>query len=321
MITCRLYRQGTVAEEDFDPSRISDVLSDQDSLVWMDVQDPSSTDLAMLQEEFSLHDTWIDAARERNQRARVDTLGDVFFMAMYGFALEQDRPIPQEIHVFVGPRFLITLRYSPAFDLAPVLRRWEQESDRATEGGGALLHALLDEVVDSYLATLDRFEDAAESVETEVFGMRDLSDVQQQIFTEKGRLLEFRRRILPLREVLDLLQEERQVVTPVLRPDYKDVADHVARTLEHIDTIGQMLTSAVTAHLSLVSHQLNEVIKKLTSWAAIILIPTLIAGIYGMNFLNPFPPFRAEFGFWIAIGLMAASAVALYVVFKRRDWL
>jgi magnesium transporter len=321
LVTCRLYRQGTVAEEEFDPSKISDALSDQDNLVWLDVQDPSEADLDMLQEEFSLHDVWVAAARERNQRPRVDTLGEVFFLAIYAFRLEKDRPVPQEIHVFVGPRFLITLRHSPAFDLAPVVRRWEQDSDLTAEGGGALLHALLDEVVDSYLTTIDRFEDVAERVETEVFGMQELRDVQQRIFTEKRKVLEFRRRVLPLREVMDLLQEERQVVTPALKPDYKDVADHVARTLEHLDTIGQMLTSAVTAHLSLVGHQLNEVVKKLTSWAAIILVPTLIAGIYGMNFFRPFPAFDNPAGFWIAIGMMLVSGGSLYWVFRRRGWM
>lgn len=269
----------------------------------------------------------MDALRERDQRPRVDSLGELFFVALYAFGLEEGKPVPKEIHAFVGPRYLVTLRYSPLFDLTQVLHRWEEESEGSVEGGGFLLHALMDEVVDTYLEVLDEFELAAEDIEARVFAGDDMPErersvkvIQKEIFIGKRDLLEFRRRVLPLREVLDLLQEERRVVTTALKPDYKDLADHVARTLEHVDSVREVLTSAVNAQLTLASHQLNEVMKKLTSWAAIILVPTLIAGIYGMNFFRSFPAFRHPAGFWIAIGMMVVSGGALYWLFRRRDW-
>jgi magnesium transporter len=328
VITCHLYRDGKVVEERFEPSRVSEVLSEDRTMVWLDLEDPSEADLAMLEEEFSLPRVAVDALRERDQRPRVDSLGVLFFVAMYAFAMENGKPVPKEIHAFVGPKYLVTLRYSPLFDLTQVRHRWEEESERAVEGGGFLLHALMDEVVDTYLEVLDDFELAAEEIEGRVFAEPDVSvpertieAVQKDIFTAKRDLFEFRRRVLPLREVLDLLQEERRVVTHDLKPDYKDLADHVVRTLEQVETVREGLTSAVNAQLTLASHRLNEVIKKLTSWAAIILIPTLIAGIYGMNFFRPFPAYDHPAGFWIAIGMMVVLSAALYWFFRRRDWL
>jgi len=167
---------------------------------------------------------------------------------------------------------------------------------------------------------LDDFELAAEEIEGEVFSGKVPANIQKVIYEQKSELFEFRRRILPLREVLDLLQEERELVTKALRPDYKDLGDSVTRALELIETVRDLLNSAVNAHLSLASHELNEVMKKLTSWAAIILLPTLIAGIYGMNFRH-MPELDWRWGYPFALGLMVVGAGILYVMFKRRRWL
>ena len=319
-VTCRLYRDRKLAVEEFDPARVSDALQDEGSLVWLDAEDPTEADLAMLEEEFSLHRIAMDAIRERDVRPRVDSLGDTFFVAMYAFALDGRRCVPQEIHALVSTRYLITLRYPPVFELKPVLHRWEMEGERAARGGGFLLHAVLDEVVDSYLDVVNEFQLASEAVESEVFSDKPAEDIQQDIYARKRELLEFRRRILPLREVLDLLQEEREVVNLELLADYKDVADNVARTVEMIDNTRELLTSAVNAHLSIASHEMNQIMKKLTAWAAIILAPTLIAGIYGMNFRH-MPELDWAFGYPFALGLMVLAAGVLFVGFRRRNWL
>lgn len=319
-ITSRLYRDRKLAVAELDPALVSNVLAEDGALVWLDIEDPTDADLAMLEEEFSLHRVVVDAIRERDVRPRVDALDDVFFVAMYAFSLDGQRCVPQEVHALVGKRYLVTLRYPPAFDLKPVLHRWEMEGERATRGGGFLLHALLDEIVDTYLDVVNELQLASEEVESGVFSGEPAEDIQQAIYVRKRELLEFRRRILPLREVLDLLQEERAVVNPELVPDYKDVADNVARTVEMIDSTRELLTSAVNAHLSIASHEMNEIMKKLTSWAAIILAPTLIAGIYGMNFQH-MPELNWAFGYPFALGLMLLAAGTLYVLFKRRDWL
>jgi magnesium transporter len=174
-------------------------------------------------------------------------------------------------------------------------------------------------VVDGYFAVIERFEDVGEDLEDEVFSDNPANDVQERIFKLKRRVVSFRRLVMPLREVLDLMQEQPGFVTEQLRPYYRDVADHVIRTLEFADNIRDLATSALEAQISQVSNRLNIVMKRLTAWASIILVPTLIAGIYGMNFVH-MPELRWRFGYLYALGLMLVSALLLYRMFKRRDY-
>jgi magnesium transporter len=316
-----LYRDGTLVEEGFDPARVSDFLEEPGNVVWLDLEDPTETELVMLQEEFSLHPLAVEDAMHGNQRSKVEVYERHFFLVLHALRYEDDELADSEIHVFVARGFLVTLRYSPLFDLTPVRRRWDKQAALAGEGGGALLYALLDEVVDDYFLVVERLEDQSEEVETAVFADQPVADLQEQIFALKKTVLLFRRRVLPLREVLDLVGEESGLVTDRLRPYYRDVADHVLRVLEFIDNVRELGSVALEAHLSQVSNRLNQVAKQVTSWAAIILVPTLIAGIYGMNFIRPFPRFSDPYGFWIAIGMMVASGGILYWVFRRRGWI
>lgn len=315
-----MYKDGAVAEEDLDPSLISDRLVEKDTLVWLDLEDPSDEELSMIQEEFSLHPLAIEDARHRDQRPKVEIFADHFFVVMHSMRPDGEELQDTEVHAFVGPGFLVTLRYPPAFDLTRVLERWESQSELTKQGGGFLLYALLDEVVDGYFDVLERFEDLSEEVEQQVFANHPPSDVQERIFDLKKQVLRFRRRVMPLRDALDLLQEEKGVVTEPLRAYYRDVADHLIRTLEFVDNIRELLTTALEAHLSQVSNRLNQVMKQVTSWAAIILVPTLIAGIYGMNFVH-MPELDWLFGYAFALGLMVVTAIGLFVMFRRRDWL
>jgi magnesium transporter len=319
MVTCRLYRSGTLAEEGFDPAQVSEHLEEPDALVWLDLEDPTDEELALIQEEFSLHPLAVEDARHRRQRPKVEVYEKYFFLVMHSVRLDEAELLDQEIHAFVGPSYLITLRYPPAFDLDPVLRRWERQQELTKEGGGFLLYALMDEIVDGYFDVVERFEDDSDDIEQQVFADNVPADVQERIFQLKKQVLQFRRLVMPLREVLDLIQEEPRV-TSTLAAYYRDVADHVIRTLEFIDNVRELLTSALEAHLSQASTRLNVVMKQLTAWASIILVPTLIAGIYGMNFRH-MPELNWLLGYPFALGLMAASATALFVVFKRRGWL
>jgi magnesium transporter len=320
VVTCRLYRSGTLAEDGFDPARVSDHLEDPDSLVWLDLEDPTDEELALIEEEFALHPLAVEDARHRGQRPKVEVFDKYFFLVMHAVQLKDGELRDQEVHAFVGSNYLATLRYAPAFDLKPVLRRWERQQELTKEGGGFLLYALLDEVVDGYFNVVERFEDDSESVEEQVFADETRPDTQERIFRLKKQVIEFRRLVMPLREVLDLLQGEPRVVTGTLAAYYRDVADHIIRVLEFIDNVRELLTTALEAYLSQVSNRLNTVMKQLTSWAAIILVPTLIAGIYGMNFRH-MPELNWLLGYPFALGLMAASAFTLYTVFRRRGWL
>jgi magnesium transporter len=320
VIRCLLYRNGEVEAENFDPTLVSDYLDQGDTLVWLDVEDPTEDDLKLLEEEFSLPAPAMDDVRARSQRSSVEVYERCFFVVLNALAWRGGEIEVGEIHAFVAPNYLITLRYPPAFDLSGVRRRWAAEGAQAAEGGGFLLHALVDEVVDEYFDVIDQLELASERVEDEIFADRPPDDVQERLFRVKKKVLEARRQIMPLREVLDLLGEEPRIVTERLQAYYRDVADHLIRALEFVDNLRELLTTALDAHLSLVSYRLNDVMKKLTSWAAIILIPTMIAGIYGMNF-RYMPELTWRYGYFIVLGVMILAAGALYVTFKKRDWL
>jgi magnesium transporter len=320
-VTCRLYQEGSLKEEAFDPERVSDLIEELGARVWLDLEDPTDGELSMIQEEFGLHPLSIEDTRHRDQRPKVEVFDGYFFLVLHALSLDaNDELIDSEIHAFAGHRFLITIRYSPLFDLKEVLRRWDRQPELTSEGGGFLLYVLLDEVVDNYFTSIERFEDMGEDIEDRVFSDDEDPDLQQDIFKLKRRVVKFRRLVIPLREVLDLVQEQPGFVTPALLPYYRDVADHVIRTMEFADSIRDLLTSALEAQLSQVSNRMNQVMKSLTAWASIILVPTLIAGIYGMNFAN-MPELDWKYGYAWALGLMLLSGLALYRMFKKRDWL
>jgi magnesium transporter len=206
------------------------------------------------------------------------------------------------------------------FDIDPVKKRMRADRQLAQEGIGFPLYLILDEIVDGYLAAVDRFEDLSDDIEDRVFEEEGVGDVQEDIFRLKREVVRFRRLAMPVREVVDLLHESSGCVTEALRPYYRDVLDHVIRATEFTDNIRDLLTSALESQLAQVSNRLNVVMKHLTGWAAIILVPTLIAGVYGMNF-HHMPELSWTVGYPLALGTMLVSAVVLYVVFKRRDWL
>lgn len=322
MLRVRLYRHGKIEEEGLDPARVSDHLREPDTVVWLDLEDPTDHELSLIEEEFSLHHLAIEDARHRGQRPKIEAYEGYHFLVFYAIELEDGELRSRELHAFVASNYLITLRFDPAFDLGPVLARWERHGELIEEGAGFLLYALLDQVVDGYFTLVDALEDASEDIEAGVFGEEAEADedVQERIFRQKKSLLEMRRLVAPLREVLDMLQDDRSIVTERLRAYYRDVADHVIRVATFIDNIRELLTAALEAYLSQVSNRLNVVMKQVTSWAAIILSPTLIAGIYGMNF-RFMPELDWRFGYPFAVGLMVISAALLYRVFRKRGWL
>lgn len=322
MLTCRVYRQGRLEEEGFDPDRVPWILAETEGVVWLDIVDPDQSALQKLQRQFGFHRLAIEDVLHRGQRAKVEIYDEsgYSYLVVYGLSGSPTDLVEHEVHAFTSTRYLVTIRYSPALDLAVVLKRWERQPEGTRHGAGFLLYVLLDEVVDGYLDMVDRFEDASEAVEAKVFEEEPQRQVQEDIFRLKKALLSFRRKVMPLREVLDLLQEGLGLVTEPLRPFYRDVADHVIRTLEFVDNLRELLTTALEAYLSQVSNSLNEVMKKLTAWAAIILVPTLVAGVYGMNFRN-MPEIEWQLGYPFALGTMVAAAGLLFLAFKRRGWL
>jgi magnesium transporter len=326
MISCRVYREGHVEREPFDVDRVGELLQgDLEARIWLDVASPSDEDFQTLGRRFGLHELSMEDMRHRNQRPKVETFSEYHFVVMRPLSRDPSGELVEhEVHAVIGKRFLITLRYEPAYDLAEVLSRWERQGESEEHAGpGYLLYVLMDEIVDTYLTLVEGFEDAADDLEDLVFseeGTTPSTEVQQRLFHLKRDVVRFRRSVMPLRRVVDFFQEQPTVVTGPLAPYYRDVADHVVRCIELVDNVRDLLTALLEVRVAQVANRLNEVMKKLTSWAAIILLPTMIAGIYGMNFRH-MPELGWRYGYPAALGLMGVGAATLYVVFKRRDWL
>lgn len=323
-MTVRILRDGELLEEGpSDPAHVAHA-RDVAARVWVDALDPTPEELSALQAAFGLHDLSIEDSRRWGQRAKLDRFRDHDFIVVHGVSLDAEGELQdRELHLYVGPSFLATVRREPALDLSRALERFARRDPLEREGIGYLLYLVLDEVVDGYLDLVEALEARTDEIQDRVDredGGETARPLARDIFHLRRAVTTFRRLIVPMREVVDLIQESPSLVTPVLSPYYRDVEDHVIRAIELLDNVRDILTSAWEVQVALESKRLNVVMKKVTSWAAIILIPTLIAGIYGMNFRH-MPELSWKLGYPFTLGSMALAAGALYVVFKRRDWL
>jgi magnesium transporter len=322
VITSRVYHDGVFErEEPFDPATV-EACRESGRRIWIDVVEPAPEELALLQRTLGLHELSIEDSSRWGQRSKVEFYPDYVFVVIHGLRLgTSDELIDSELHLFAGASFyLLTIRRAPLFEFPRAVERARMRGAIAGEGMGFHLYLLLDEVVDDYLNVIDRLEDLSDDVEERVFRSETAPGLQEDLFRLKRRVVRFRRAVAPMREVLDLLTEQGDIATPPLQPYFRDVEDHVIRALELTDNIRELLTSALETTLVQTSNRLNVVMKQLSGWAAIILIPTLIAGIYGMNFVH-MPELEWRFGYPFALGLMALAAFGLYRAFRKRDWL
>jgi magnesium transporter len=324
MIHVRRYRGGRLEDDDLDVTRALELLGSDDARLWVDVEAPTEDELRLVADRFGVHALTLEDMQNRDQRPKVEGYGSYYFVVVRPLHLDGQELRADEMHFLVGADLLVTLRYAPAFDLTNVLRRCGKTPELTKEGIGSLLYVVLDEVVDDYLEILESFEEEADEVENDVFATEGTLEgsraVQQRVFRLKRNVVRFRRNVMPLRRVLDFFLEEPSIVTPAVSPYFRDVADHVVRTTELADNIRDLLTSLLEVRVAQVANRLNEVMKKLTSWAAIILIPTLIAGIYGMNFQH-MPELSWRFGYPLSLGVMGLASFTLYLVFKKKEWL
>jgi magnesium transporter len=327
MIEARIYRGGRTVDGPTGLDEATAALAGEDAFVWLDVEDPSAEDLRGIERTFGLHPLTVEDALHRGQRPKVELFEGYAFVALRPFVPASGRQgwDVREVHALVAPRFFGTIRFGPdAFDVEPAQHRWEAHPDiLATEGGAFALWALADEVVDGYLVAVETMEDAADLLEDGVFAEQPADggmDLQERIFRHKRDATRLRRVALPLRPALDLLQEEPRLVRPALLPYYRDVTEHVLRVADLSDNIRDLLTSLLEVRVAQVANHMNAIMKKQSAWAGIILVPTLIAGIYGMNFRH-MPELGWIGGYPAALALMAASALILYGLFRHRDWL
>jgi magnesium transporter len=318
----RMYRDGRMVEEGFPVARISDHLADG-ATVWLDLRDPDREDLAVLQDEFGLHPVAIEDAVVDRERPKVDRYNTHLFLTAYGARLDTTTGelATSEIAAFILPQALITIRKDDGLDMGKVVERWDASPDLAKCGVGYLLHGLLDYIVDGHFESVQSLDDAVEELEDDLFdeSPKNLT-VQRRSFELRKSLVLLRRVVLPMREVVNtVMRRDLRFVGEEMMPYYQDVYDHVLRATEWTESLRDLVTTILETNLTITSNRMNVITKKVTSWAAIIAVPTFITGFYGMNV--PYPGFADHVGLAVAVAIMLVSGVVLYVVFRRNDWL
>ena len=294
----------------------------ESEFVWIGLHEPQPGDLERLQELFGLHELAVEDARHAHQRPKIEDYDAGFFIVLKTAHYHEDREEVHfgEIHLFAARGYVITVRHGPGSELASARKRLEARPDLLRLGAASAVWAVLDKVVDDYLPVVEAIEDDIEEVENEVFD-DDIPAPTKRIYNLKREVIEFHRAVGPLLTPLGTLEQGGyQRVPEQLRTFFRDVADHARRVDEQVTSQRELLTSVLEANLALVSVNQNEVVKKISGWAALVAVPTFIASVYGMNFEH-MPELHWRIGYPLALGVMALSVLALVSFFRRINWL
>jgi magnesium transporter len=322
-VRTRLYQGGVLVQEDFPVEEISEQLEKADAVIWVDLCAPGADDLSLVANELGLHRLAVADATGLRQRPKLDRYASHEFLNLYD--VELDHTTGQlrlsELSAFITPAALITVRKDAAFDMDEVVARWDDLPDLSGWGVGYLLYGLIDHIVDGHFAAVQDLDEEIEELEDLLFDQRTGDEeLQRRSFALRKSLVTLRRVVLPMREVVNsLMRRDLQVVTDELTPYYQDVYDHVLRATEWTESLRDLVTTILETNLTLQGNRLNVITKKVTSWAAIIAVPTAITGWYGQNL--PYPGFASTSGLVSSFLLIAVISMGLYFTFKSKDWL
>jgi len=331
-----IYREGVRSAHPVTLDQTFEELRDNGGFAWIGMYRPTEEELRAVAEEFGLHALAVEDALKGHQRPKLERFGEVLFVVLRS-ARYLDAPEEVEfgeVHVFVGPNFAITVRHAESPDLGRVRKRLERNPELLRHGPQAVLYAVFDEVVDEFGPVIAGLENDIDEIENQIF--EGDPAVSRRIYDLASEAMAFQRATHPLVGMLEALRDgyEKYSVDVELQRNLRDVLDHTLKTVERADSFRALLQNALTVqatlvtqnqneemrHLSRASIQQGDQVKKISGWAAILFAPTLIAAVYGMNF-TVMPELHWTFGYPFALGLMLVSAVVLYIVFKRRDWL
>lgn len=324
MLRMVLFRDGEIVHTE-DVDEVARCVGDGSCVVWVDSSGPDEGDLETATKLFGLHELAVEDVSKHGQRAKLQHYDNHSFVVVYARATDGDL---SEVDIFTGGNWVFTVRerndHGEMLDLSDVKQRLEERRDLDVSPG-AILYALLDSVVDGYFVAIDAAEDHLEDVEERIFdaaaGPPPDGSIQQDLLDIRRSLIMFRRRVVPLREVvLSILRGEVDCIDQKVLIYFEDVLDHLLRVIDQIDVERELVGNVVDASLALGANRMNQVMKKMTSWGAILIVATLIAGIYGMNFTN-MPELHWRYGYFGALGTMLAITLGLYVYFKRKGWL
>lgn len=325
MLTTTVFRGDTVESREGIPALAgaAEAAAAPDTVVWVDLWDVGPPELEAIRAVFDLHEMAMEDVTEHGQRAKLDHYPTHAFVVAYSRAADGDLC---EVDLFVGDGWLVSVRernpHGEIFEIDEARRRHLRT--RAVDPRvGFLLYTLLDSLVDGYFEEAELVEDRLEDIEDVLFEQGPPMDgsLQRDLLGLRKQLIRFRRKVVPLRDVvLAILRREVPWVEEDAIVYFEDVLDHLLRITDQIDTLRELMGNVVDASLGLGANRMNEVMKKMTSWGAILIVATLVAGIYGMNF-RYMPELSWHWGYFSALGLMAASTIGLYVYFKRKSWL
>jgi magnesium transporter len=325
IVDSAVYRQGRRIVDDLPPSELSRVrklATEPGDFVWVGLHEPSEEELATVEEEFGLHPLAVEDAFTAHQRPKLERYEHTLFLTLKSlwYVDAHDAVETGEINMFVGTDFVITVRHGSGSELHSARRDLEAKAGVLTHGPSAVVYAVCDRVVDGYLSVMNALEEDVDEVETSVFSPQRTND-SARIYTLKREIAEVRRAVLPLREPM------RRFATGAVpgieegsAPFFRDVLDHLSQAAETVDGLDQLLSTAFDAHLAQISVQQNEDMRKISAGVGLVAAPTLIAGVYGMNF-HHMPELGWQYGYLYSVLLMVVVVGALWVFFKRSGWL
>ena len=303
--------------------QVREARKDPNTLLWLDLQGPTETEFASLGQEFSLHPLAIEDASRQHQRPKVEEYEHFYFVVFYSVSINPGASELDvcELDMFLGENYLITVHTRHINELDEVEQRWTRNAKQLEWGVGVLLYTMLDTIVDRYFPVIDEMVNSAEELEDKLFNGR----VRQTPFTQellalRKQFLTLRRVATPERDVLNILtNRDNPIFDEHAQVYFRDVYDHITRLADTIDLYRDQLSTIMDANLSIVSNDLNKVMRTLTSASIILMVDSLLAGIWGMNFVN-IPELRLQYGYFGALAVMIIVSIVLLMVFRRLRW-
>ncbi|MFJ3227482.1 magnesium and cobalt transport protein CorA [Streptomyces sp. NPDC086783] len=330
VVNCVTYKDGARIPGGRDlVDAVKEVRKHDDGFVWLGLHEPTEREFAGIAELFELHPLAVEDAVHAHQRPKVERYDETLFAVFKTVCYVEHTELTAtsevvdtgEIMVFVGHDFVITVRHGRHGSLGPLREALEADPEQLAKGPAAVLHAIADHVVDEYLTVADAVHGDIDQVETDVFAENGARADPGRIYQLKRELLELKRAVAPLgRPLLDLASRPMRVIDPEIQAYFRDVSDHLLRVTEQIAAFDELLNSILQAHLAQVTVAQNEDMRKITAWAAVVAVPTMVCGVYGMNF-DHMPELHWRYGYELIIGVISVACLALYRGFRRNGWL
>ena len=320
LVNCVAYQEGRKIA-DIPKEAISDYVRRPDCFVWVALKDPEPAELEEMQEEFGLHELAVEDARHGHQRPKIEEYGNSIFAVLHTIEVRDGELHQGEVHIFVGPNYVLSVRQRTELGFSAVRARTENEPELLRHGSGFVFYALVDAIVDRYFPVEDALEVELEALEARIFEGSSPRANLEALYGLKRKLTVLNHAIDPLLEAVSKLAGGRVPQVCQGTQDYfRDVVDHLERLSHNVDTLRETVTTAMTVNLAMITLSENEVTKRLAAYAALVAVPTMIAGIYGMNFEH-MPELKWRFGYPFVLAIMAGIDIYLFRRFRKTGWL